>query len=97
MGAIARSIEILQILSKKNQPVSFTQIRKELEAKYEEAVDQRTVKATIQTLATLFKSVIKYDDSGFVSVQGRFRGKNNTIQAIIKSELDSNPYFAKIA
>ncbi len=96
MGAISRSIEILIILSKKNQPVSFTQIRKELEAKYEDAVDQRTVKATIQTLATILKSV-ECDDSGFVSVQGRFRGKNNTIQAIIKSELDSNPYFAKIA
>ena len=96
MGAISRSIEILIILSKKNQPVSFTQIRKELEAKYEDAVDQRTVKATIQTLAAILKSV-ECDDSGFVSVQGRFRGKNNTIQAIIKSELDSNPYFAKIA
>ena len=95
MSAITRSIEIMLILSKKNKPVSFTQIRRELMTKYEEEVDQRTVKATIQTLAMLFKSV-KYDESGFVSIQRRFKGKDN-LQAILKSELNSNPCFTQTA
>lgn len=95
MSAISRSIAILIILSKKNQPVSFTQIRKELAAQYDENVDQRTVKSTIQTLSKLLKSV-KYDEAGFVTLQRRLKGKNNSIQAILKAEMESNPYFAAI-
>ena len=96
MSAITRSVAILIILSKKNKPVSFTQIRKELAAKYEEEVDQRTVKSTVQTLARLLKFV-KCDDSGFVSIQRRSKGKNISLQAILKAEMDSNPYFAQMA